>query len=62
MEKEKRTLNPFSKNVGNQTMNLQLTPDNSKLLGKSKKVRVIKCLKQITGNKKLSKWMVSECN
>ena len=34
------------------------TPDNSNLLGKSKKVRVIGSLKQIAGNKKiLSKCM-----
>ena len=31
---------------------IQSTPDNSSLLGKSKKVRVIGSLKQITGNKK----------
>ena len=30
---------------------LQSTPDNSNLLGKSKKFRVIGSLKQITGNK-----------
>ena len=32
---------------------VQSTPDNSNLLGKSKKVRVIGSLKQITGNKKM---------
>ena len=36
---------------------IQLTPDNSNLLGKSKKVRVIGSLKKITGIKKVSKWM-----
>lgn len=34
---------------------IQLTPDNSNLLGKSKKVRVIGSLKEITGIKKVSK-------
>ena len=32
---------------------VQSIPDNSNLLGKSKKVRVIGSLKQITGNKKM---------
>ena len=35
---------------------VQSTPDNSNLLGKSKKVRVIGSSKQITGNKEISKW------
>ena len=35
---------------------LQLTPDNSNLQGKSKRVRLIVCSKQImTGNKEISK-------
>ena len=33
------------------------TPDNSNIQGKSKKVRVIRSLKQITGSKEMSKWM-----
>ena len=37
---------------------LQSTPDNSNLLGKSKKVWVC----QVTGNKKISKWIGRECN
>ena len=37
--------------------NLQSTPDYSNLHGKSKKVRVIGSLKQITGSKEISKWM-----
>ena len=38
-------------------MQIRSTSDNSNLLGKSKKVRVIGSSKQITGNKKiLSKW------
>ena len=41
--------------------NLQSTPDNSNLPGKSKKVRVIECSKQITRNKEISKWMGKEC-
>ena len=42
---------------------VQSTPDNSNpLRRKSKKVRVIGTLKQITGNKKIGEWMVSECN
>ena len=36
---------------------LQTTPDNSKPQRKSKKVRVIGSLKQITGSKEISKWM-----
>ena len=40
---------------------IQLTPDNSNLLGKLKKVLVIGSLKQITGNKEISKWMGREC-
>ena len=35
---------------------VQSTPDNSNLLGKSKNVRVIASLKQITGNNKISEW------
>ena len=35
---------------------LELTPDNSNLQGKSKRVRLIVCSKQImTGNKEISK-------
>ena len=34
---------------------IQLTPDHSNLLGKSKKVRVIGSVKEITGIKKVSK-------
>ena len=42
---------------------VQSTPDNSKLQGKSKTVRDIGSSKQITGNKELiSKWMARECN
>ena len=40
----------------------RLDPDNSNVLGKSKKVRVIGGLKQITGNKEISKWMGREYN
>ena len=36
---------------------LQSTPDNSNIQVKSKKVRVIGSLKQITGSKEMSKWM-----
>ena len=35
---------------------VQLTPDNSNLLGKSKKVLVIGSSKQITENKEIRKW------
>ena len=35
---------------------VQSTPDNSNLLGKSKNVRVIGSLKQITGDNKISEW------
>ena len=36
---------------------IQSTPNNSNLQGKSRKVRVIESLKQITGSKELRKWM-----
>ena len=39
---------------------LQWTPDNSNLQGKSKKVRLIGSLKQITGSKGISKSMGPE--
>ena len=42
-------------------LKLQSTPDNSNLLGKSQKVRVIETTKQITGNKEIRKWMGKEC-
>ena len=44
------------------TLDIQSTPDNSNLQGKSKKVRVIGISRQITGSKEISKWMGRECN
>ena len=44
------------------TLDIQSTPDNSDLQGKSKKVRVIGSSTQITGSKEISKWMGRECN
>ena len=45
------------------TNDVQSTPDNSNLLGKSKKVRVSGSSKQITGNKKMGweEWMQVTC-
>ena len=43
-------------------ISLQWTPDNSNLQGKSKKVRLIGSLKQITRSKEISKSMGRECN
>ena len=39
---------------------VQSTPNNSNPQGKSKKVRVIGSLKQITRSKEISKWMERE--
>ena len=36
-------------------------PDNSNLVGKLKKVRVIESFKQKTENEKISKWIKREC-
>ena len=41
---------------------VQSTYNNYNFLGKSKKVRVIGSLKQITGNKEIIKWVGRECN
>ena len=41
---------------------VQSTPTNSNLQGKSRKVRVIERLKQITGSKEIRKWIGRECN
>ena len=41
---------------------IQSTPNKSNLQGKSRKVRVIESLKQITGSKEIRKWMRGERN
>ena len=52
-KKKKKNLNST---VKHRKKHEQSTPDNSNLLGKSKIVRVIGSLKQITGSKEISKW------